>query len=142
MKVSRTSEVPEVPAQSPLFTGEAVSRQVLAPPEITTNLSCAIVNFSRGIKNKFHTHSSDQVLVITAGIGIVANEQEEREVTVGDVILIPAGRSTGTGRGKSPICPTSLSHQRTARRRSWKISRRSVAFNYHPKPHHRPLWSR
>jgi quercetin dioxygenase-like cupin family protein len=100
MKVSRTSEIPEVPAQSPLFTGEAVTRQVLTPPEITTNLNCAIVNFGRGIRNKFHTHTSDQVLVITSGTGTVATEQEEREVTVGDVILIPAGEKHWHGARK------------------------------------------
>ena len=91
MKVSRIPEVPEEPAQSPLFTADTVTRQILAPPELTSNLSCSVVNFQRGVKNKYHTHSSDQILIVTSGIGIVATENEQREISVGDVVLIPAG---------------------------------------------------
>jgi quercetin dioxygenase-like cupin family protein len=50
-----------------------------------------IVNFGKGVRNKFHTHSGDQILIITAGKGIVATETEEKAVTVGDVVLFPAG---------------------------------------------------
>ena len=51
----------------------------------------AVVNFGKGVRNKFHTHESDQILIVTAGKGIVATELEQREVTVGDVILFPTG---------------------------------------------------
>ena len=36
-------------------------------------------------------HDCDQILVVTAGKGIVANETEQREITVGDVVHIKAG---------------------------------------------------
>jgi quercetin dioxygenase-like cupin family protein len=37
-----------------------------------------------------HTHSSDQVLFVTEGTGIIATETTQQEITVGDVVHIPA----------------------------------------------------
>jgi quercetin dioxygenase-like cupin family protein len=50
-----------------------------------------VVNFSVGATTGWHVHDSDQVLVVTAGRGIVATETEEREIAVGDVVHIKAG---------------------------------------------------
>ncbi len=100
MKVVRTAEVPEEPADSPLMTGGAVTRQNIVPPEIAKNFNCGIVNFPRGSRNFFHTHTSDQILVITSGIGIVATENEQREVGVGDIVHIPAGEKHWHGARK------------------------------------------
>ena len=88
MHVVRPSEVPTEPYPSEIFTGP-VTRQPVAPE--SQDYSVNIINFPGGVRNKFHIHESDQILVVTAGTGIVATEQEERVVTVGDVILIPAG---------------------------------------------------
>ena len=99
MRVVRTAEVPEQPADSPLFMGK-VTRQALVPAETAKNFNCGMVNFSRGSRNKFHAHSEDQVLVITSGIGIVATEDDEREVGVGDIIHIPAGEKHWHGARK------------------------------------------
>ncbi|MBU6423977.1 MAG: cupin domain-containing protein [Chloroflexi bacterium] len=49
------------------------------------------VHFRAGARNEPHTHTSDQVLVITEGTGIVAAGADEHEVHVGDVAFIPAG---------------------------------------------------
>jgi quercetin dioxygenase-like cupin family protein len=54
-------------------------------------LNVNIVNFGKGVRNKFHAHDSEQILIVTAGKGIVATEEEERVVTEDDVVLIPAG---------------------------------------------------
>ena len=91
MKVIRTDQVTEEPAISPLFTGGPVTRQPLVTQEMGKNFNMSVVNFSKGARNKFHSHTSDQVLIVTAGKGIVATEQEEVVVEVGDVIHIPAG---------------------------------------------------
>ena len=99
MRVLRTSEVPEEPATSPIFTG-TVTRQMFVSSEEANNFACGAVNFSKGSRNKFHAHTSDQVLIITAGIGIVADAKAEREVTVGDVIHIPAGEKHWHGARK------------------------------------------
>ncbi len=89
MKIVKMSEVSKTPAVNPLFTGPDVTRQVLVPDSKEFNLN--IVNFGKGVRNKFHTHDSEQILIVTAGKGIVATEEEERFVTPGDVILFSAG---------------------------------------------------
>lgn len=49
------------------------------------------VNFSPGARNIMHSHTFDQVLYVTSGMGILANAQGENHVTPGTVIMIPAG---------------------------------------------------
>ncbi len=88
MHVVRMNDVPKTPRDTPLFTGE-VTVQPLIPEGGDYNM--AVVNFGKGVRNKFHTHESDQILIVTAGKGIVATESEQREVTVGDVILFTPG---------------------------------------------------
>jgi len=89
MHIIRMKEVPKVPRVSPLFTGTDVTSQQLVPDGGDYNVQ--IVNFGKGIRNKFHIHESDQILIVTAGTGIVATEHEQRTVTAGDVILFPKG---------------------------------------------------
>ena len=89
MKIIKPAEVPAQPATSPLFTGE-VSRQPILTPEMSQNFNLGIVNFPAGVRNKMHTHSSDQVLFVTVGKGIIATETEEKEITVGDIVHITA----------------------------------------------------
>ncbi len=88
MKVVKISEVSKEPYVHPLFTGNDVTRQVLMPESNEYDLN--IVNFGKGVRNKFHAHNSEQILIVIAGKGIVATETEEKVVTEGDVILIPA----------------------------------------------------
>ena len=89
MKIIKINEVSKVPAESPLFTGPDVTRQVLVPDSKQFNIN--IVTFGKGMRNKFHAHDGEQILIVTAGKGIVATEEEERVVTIGDVILFSAG---------------------------------------------------
>jgi quercetin dioxygenase-like cupin family protein len=44
--------------------------------------------FYRGARNKMHIHSSDQVLFVTAGKGIIATEADHEVIDVGDVVHI------------------------------------------------------
>lgn len=90
MKVMKPAEIPEEDARSPLFTGGAVTRQPLVTPEMSQDFNLNIVNFSAGARNKMHTHSSDQVLLVTAGEGIIATETIQEVIKVGDVVHIPA----------------------------------------------------
>ena len=82
-------EVGKEPFFHPIFTGPNVTRQLLVPD--SKELSVNVVNFGKGVRNKFHSHDSEQVLIVTSGKGIVATEKEERVVTEGDIILIPPG---------------------------------------------------
>ena len=79
MKIVKMSEAPKGSLVSSMFTGPDVTRQPLIPE-------------SKGVRNKFHAHEGEQILIVTAGEGIVATEDEEVIVTRGDVILIPAGK--------------------------------------------------
>ena len=98
MKIVKMGEVSKEPIARPLFTGPDVTRQVLLPDskEFTVN----IVNFGKEVRNKFHAHDSEQILIVTAGTGIVATKKEERVVTEGDVVLIPAGEKHWHGATK------------------------------------------
>lgn len=90
MKVLKPAAIPTEPADSPLFTGGPVTRQPLVTPEMSKDFNLGIVNFSAGARNKMHTHTSDQVLVVTSGKGIIATETTQEVITVGDVVHIPA----------------------------------------------------
>lgn len=89
MQVVTMSKVAKKPHQTPLFTSPDVTAQHLLSEGAEYNVN--IVNFGKGVRNKFHIHESDQVLIVTAGKGIVATEKEQKVVTVGDVIHFPAG---------------------------------------------------
>jgi 4-carboxymuconolactone decarboxylase len=89
MKVVKVSEVRKESSTSPLFTGSNVTRQVLLPDSKEYNV--LVVNFGKGARNKFHAHDSEQILIITSGKGIIATETEKKTITVGDVVIIPAG---------------------------------------------------
>jgi 4-carboxymuconolactone decarboxylase len=90
MKVLKPNEIPAESADSPLFTGGHVTRQPLLTSETSNYFNLFVVNFSAGARNKMHTHSSDQVLFVTAGKGIIATETEHEVIKIGDVVHIPA----------------------------------------------------
>jgi quercetin dioxygenase-like cupin family protein len=89
MKIVKIAKVSREPAVGPLFTGTNVNRQSLGLDSKEFNVS--VVNFGKGIRNKFHTHDCEQLLIVTAGRGIVATEGEKKVVTPGDVVLFSAG---------------------------------------------------
>jgi quercetin dioxygenase-like cupin family protein len=93
VKVVKITELEKEPVNAPLFTGTQVYRQTIVQPEASQNFNFGVVNFSAGSRNKFHSHTSDQILIVTEGTGVVATDNEERTVSVGDVVLIPAGEN-------------------------------------------------
>jgi quercetin dioxygenase-like cupin family protein len=104
MKVVTLSEVQSEAVNTPLFTGGEVSRQTPFAAEELTNVNFGIVSFGSGSRNKMHRHTSDQILIITSGTGVVATPTEERTVSAGDVILIPAGEDHWHGApGNTPM---------------------------------------
>ena len=104
MKVVRISDLPKEPAESPLFTGGQVFRQLIIDPSESRSFNFSIVNFSAGSRNKFHKHTSDQILIVTEGTGVVATAAEQRTISTGDVVLIPAGEDHWHGApGSTPM---------------------------------------
>jgi len=92
MKVVKTGDIQKIPASGALFT-PGVQRQVVFEPDDSQTFNFGIVNFGAHSRNKFHKHSTDQILVITDGTGVVATDTEQRTVTAGDVILFRAGEN-------------------------------------------------
>ena len=89
MQIKRMCEVPREPFGGPVLTGPDVTRQVLVPD--SRDYTVNIVHFGKEIRNKFHAHDGEQVLMVTAGTGIVATEKEKTAVRDGDIIFIPSG---------------------------------------------------
>jgi quercetin dioxygenase-like cupin family protein len=97
MRVLKISDLVEKPMDSATpslgWTGGPVSRtrQTIIGDGESDHFRCNVVNFGVGATTGWHTHDCDQILVVTAGRGMVATEKEEREITVGDVVHIKAG---------------------------------------------------
>ena len=72
-----------------MFVGAAELRSIVG--DEARDLRLTEVTFRAGARNKLHTHTTDQILIVTAGEGIVATEHEEQPVRAGDVAYIPAG---------------------------------------------------
>jgi quercetin dioxygenase-like cupin family protein len=98
MRVVKIGDVKKEPLKSPLFTGTDVTRQVLLPD--SKEFEFNVVNFGKGVRNKFHAHDGEQILVVTSGKGIIATEEEEKVIVVGDVVIIPASEKHWHGATK------------------------------------------
>ncbi len=86
MRVIHLKDIPKEENSSTLFTAPVSIQNALTEKESDYNVSW--VHFPDGVRNKFHTHSSDQVLIVTEGKGLIATENEEVEITEGDVVLV------------------------------------------------------
>jgi quercetin dioxygenase-like cupin family protein len=97
MRVLKIHALPEKPMDTatpiPGWTGGPVSRtrQAVIGEGQSENFRCNVVNFGTGATTGWHVHDCDQILVVTAGKGMVATETEQREITVGDIVHIKAG---------------------------------------------------
>ncbi len=90
MKAINIKTVPKQVLGAPLFTGE-VTRQSPVVDREGSQLSVDYVHFPKGVRNKLHKHSNDQVLIIIKGSGIVATKDQKAVVKEGDVVWAPAG---------------------------------------------------
>lgn len=110
MRVLKINDLPEkaMGTATPIagWTGGSVSRtrQEVIGDGQSEHFRCNVVNFRVGATTGWHVHDCDQILVVTAGRGIVASETGEREITVGDVVHIKAGERHWHGaRADSPM---------------------------------------
>jgi 4-carboxymuconolactone decarboxylase len=90
VKKVNLNDIPEELIDTPVFTGR-VTRQSPVTDTESNNHSIDYIHFHDGARNKFHTHSSDQVLIAVEGRGMFATEDQEVEMIEGDVIFSPAG---------------------------------------------------
>jgi len=89
MKVVKISDIEAEESTNKIFRGKVNVKSLIG--ENKDEFRVALVDFSPGAINVFHTHTFDQILYVTAGTGIVATENEEVTVTPGTIIFIPAG---------------------------------------------------
>ena len=73
------------------FTGTAWLN-VLVPQDETGNYSIGNVSFEPSCRNNWHTHPAGQILIVTDGKGFYQEKgQPARQLTKGDVVVIPSG---------------------------------------------------
>lgn len=89
MQVIRVTETKRARSDNPAFVGPVLTQDVVSD-DMAALLRVTEVTFPAGARNKWHRHAADQVLIVTEGRGIIATEAEERVITPGDVVLIPA----------------------------------------------------
>lgn len=76
---------------SALFYGGKVTTQSLLREECGPKIGIVMVKFEPGVRNKFHAHTTGQILYVTDGKGIVATRDKEYVVTPGTAVYIPPG---------------------------------------------------
>ncbi|MEM3425913.1 MAG: hypothetical protein QXI42_08955 [Thermoproteota archaeon] len=108
MKAIRISDVPEQEVTGGIFTGTVRIRSLVNEATGSKDLSIAIVHFPKGVRNVFHSHSSDQVLYILEEKGIVATEKEKVTAVPGMVFLIRLEKTIGTEPRMTATSPTYL----------------------------------
>lgn len=90
MKIINIKDTKKQYLNKPLFTGEVVRQSPVTDNE-GSDLSIDYVHFPKNVRNKFHKHSNDQVLIVIKGKGIVATKNKKMIVKKGDVVWAPAG---------------------------------------------------
>jgi 4-carboxymuconolactone decarboxylase len=100
VKAFKIAQVAKEPHTSALFTGPDVTMQAIVGPELSKHFAINQVNFGLGVRSKFHSHTSEQVIIVTEGKGVVATGEETVPVGPGDVIFIPAGERHWHGAAK------------------------------------------
>jgi len=91
MIVIDATNVDEVQTQDEIVAQGPVYRKELITSEETGGFSILLVTFMPGARLNFHTHTSEQILYVTEGRGIVATKKGERMVTPGEVVYIAPG---------------------------------------------------
>lgn len=89
MRVITVTDAGRKPDLAAIFVGRAETQSVIG--DEARDLRLTEVTFRDGARNRLHSHTTDQVLIITSGHGIIATETEEREVGPGDIAHVPAG---------------------------------------------------
>jgi quercetin dioxygenase-like cupin family protein len=90
MIVVSSDKVEDVETIDEIVGSGPVSRKALIDAGDTGGFGVLLVTFGKGARLNFHTHTYEQILYVTEGKGIVATRDEEKVVTPGTVIFIPA----------------------------------------------------
>jgi len=105
VKVVRGSEIPDLDAVKELpyaslttgGEGPATIKSLLSKQNSDSKISLFKAHWFNGTRNKLHTHTEDQVLIVTGGKGLITAGKEEIVLYEGDVVFIPAGEKHSHG---------------------------------------------
>ena len=102
MKIINVNEVlaKEVSTDPLFFGGKVTTQFVLEEDHASKKLQIVLVRFAAGARNKLHTHSTEQILVVTEGKGIIATKDQEHIVTPFMIAIISPGEEHWHGAAK------------------------------------------
>jgi quercetin dioxygenase-like cupin family protein len=104
--VTRSGAQPSTKGSAQFFTG-SVRVDPLFPANAPSRVSGGLVTFEPGARSAWHTHPVGQILIVTAGKGLVQRwGGPVEEIRPGDVVRIPPG--VKHWHGASPT--TGMSH--------------------------------
>ena len=93
-------ESKEVPMDPLFFGGKVFTQFVLEEEHKAEKIQVVNVRFAAGARNRLHTHTTEQILIITEGKGIVATKTQEHTVTPGMIVLVSPGEEHWHGATK------------------------------------------
>ncbi|MEM2513759.1 MAG: cupin domain-containing protein [Candidatus Bathyarchaeia archaeon] len=99
MKIIKRSDVEVENVVGEAFCERAEVQRFIHPKN-SKDFKVFIVHFPAGNRTRWHVHDCDQILYIIDGLGIVANEKVQYEVTPGDFVIVPAGEKHWHGAKK------------------------------------------
>jgi quercetin dioxygenase-like cupin family protein len=89
--VTRSGAQPSNKGSAQFFTG-SVRVDPLFAPNAPSRVSGGLVTFEPGARSAWHTHPVGQILIVTAGKGLVQRwGRPVEEIRPGDVVRIPPG---------------------------------------------------
>jgi quercetin dioxygenase-like cupin family protein len=88
--------LPHKVENNPIFKGDVLIQSLVAPPE-AEELRVSAITFRAGGRTPWHRHSTDQMLLVTAGNGFVENDTSLVHIRIGDFVFIPAGERHAHG---------------------------------------------
>ncbi|TMC76351.1 MAG: cupin domain-containing protein [Chloroflexi bacterium] len=72
-----------------IFSGD-VDTYTAIGGEHSHDLRLSEIHFKSGARNRWHTHTTDQILMCTDGDGLIATDAEQHDLSPGVIVLIPA----------------------------------------------------
>jgi quercetin dioxygenase-like cupin family protein len=93
----RTRSVAEI------FSGH-VETMTAVGGEHSRDLRLSEVHFKDGARNRWHVHTTDQILLVTEGEGVIATESEQEDLDPGVIALIPANTKHWHGAKPGKSC--------------------------------------
>ncbi len=91
MQIIRVQRGQAHPTDTPQNFGGTVHMQRMRQMKEPSGVDLVAVFFEPGARTRPHVHTTDQVLHVIEGEGVVATEHERRIIRPGDIVIVPAG---------------------------------------------------